>query len=185
MGAGVAASPHCPLRMGARPGRRGGPRGRFRGAKPSRGQGRIPQGSFRRLSAFRLPRGLPVRAEALAVRRSADPGKTLGFPSRRRRRPQACASDPLRRGSGQAGGPPDRSGPKPLNLPLRSSRAEARSCPTQAEPEGPPRPVAARRLSSRFCRTGRSPRTLPVCRFPARRLANRWALYEACRFRIR
>lgn len=82
MGAGIAAGPHCPC-AGSLPGRRGVPRRAV--SSPRRlGTG----GSQRRFlrspsateAAFRIPRGLPVRAEALAVRRSADQELASPFP---------------------------------------------------------------------------------------------------------
>jgi hypothetical protein len=65
MGAGVAASPHCPNRRFTKPGRRGARAGLFRNrAEP--GARTLVSGVLPRPEGhFRFPRGLPVRAEAL------------------------------------------------------------------------------------------------------------------------
>ena len=65
--------------MDTRPGRRGSPRGAVSRAGPSRGLRHRFSGVLRRARApLRLARWLPVRAEALAVRRSAFPfGRSL------------------------------------------------------------------------------------------------------------
>ena len=111
------------------------------------GSGADPPGSFRSRGSVWFPRGLPVRAEALAVRRSADP-KTEVFGSRLRgpvaeARSRSGGSPPA-----EAGGPPDSPWAEARGLPLRSSQAEAWSCPTDRRPKPVVPPVAARRLSS-------------------------------------
>jgi hypothetical protein len=81
MGAGIAAGPHCPC-AGSWPGRRGVPRGAVssrRRLKPGVPAPLSP-GSWIGRSRSRFPRGLPVRAEALAVRRSADQELSFQFP---------------------------------------------------------------------------------------------------------
>ena len=180
-------APTVPSRRDARPGRRGSPLGRFREKRLSRGHGRHSSGVLvRRRSAFgvspQLPSGpKPWRFAARQIRKAG------GLPAP----PSWTAS--LRLGSAPAGppgtrpgGPPDRRPAEADNPPLRSSRAEARSCPAGSGPK--PFPV-------RWQPAGRASALLPGVRRPegplppgwprTRRSAEPWALYEACRCRIR
>jgi hypothetical protein len=129
MGADVAAGPHCPL-AGTWPGRRGVPRGAVSSGR------RLNRGSWRRFlrgpwaaeAAFRFPRWLPDRAEALAVRRRRIWNSR---PASRHPGPSAEASVPKMAGSSaEASVPPGVHGPKSWVRRFRSSRAETRSCPT-------------------------------------------------------
>jgi hypothetical protein len=83
MGADVAASPHCPAAGVTKPGRRGSPLWAISRSDLSRGLWRRPPESFGSLRSFGFPRWLPVRAEALAVRRSADPKPRFRSPPSR------------------------------------------------------------------------------------------------------
>ena len=67
-------APTVPSRFDTKPGGRGSPLGWFRALGSGPGAwGLNPPGSFAKLALGSVPRGLPVRAEALAVRHAADP----------------------------------------------------------------------------------------------------------------
>jgi len=148
MGADLAASPHCPfasdLAWKARPFAPGD----FEWRKPRQAPAPLPPESERSRSSIRFPRGLPVRAEALAVRRLADSGpKPWRFAawqirdrspsSRPWRFHEPKPVKPLPAGSlAEALVPPGRSMNRSSGFPpLRSPRAEARSCPTDRKPK--------------------------------------------------
>ena len=186
MGADVAASPHCPCR-GWTPGLGGEAVrvGRFREPDPSRGLGcrsfRSPSGAR---GSFRFPRWLPVRAEALAVRRSADPKilrSRLPPPRHRSRSSVSLERDPSAKASGSARQSIGRS------LWAAASQLPGRSpvLPDQVGAEAPSRPVAVRGPKSRCCRTDIGPKPR-ICLVGSRpEPGSLWALYETCRFRIR
>ena len=89
MGAGVAAGPHCPIASIPAWEARRSALGGFEVAAPEPGvRTPFPPGSVGGRSRFRFPRGLPVRAEALAVRRSADSELASLFPPSRSLRPK-------------------------------------------------------------------------------------------------
>lgn len=163
MGAGIAAGPHCPFALdpaetvspatGGFEGRRPGPKSRRtkpRKAKPQRTKprSRFLRGPSAAEATFRFPRGLPDRAEALAVRRWRFRSRSFSSCLGGHLRPKPSVPRP-------AG-----SRPKPwfrLASPwaealghcrVRSSRAEARSCPTLSKPK---------LLSGRWQRADRSP----------------------------
>jgi len=167
-----------------KPGRRGSPLWAFSRYGPEPGVRLRPPESILGLRFVRFPRWLPVRAEALAVRRSAV--RNLDGSVSRQPRCRCRSSGPRLAGSlGRSLGPARQS----LNRGsgdrrFRSSRAGARSCPTGQEPGSLPSPVAARRLASRF-----PPDKWTCVHLPG--LASEpegsstWALHEACRFRFR
>lgn len=149
MGAGVAASPHCPTAVRPGLGGEAARDGRFRdrigagGSSVISGVRPVPEG------AFRFPRWLPVRAEALAVRRSAVRNRSpSSCPSSRK----AEASDPFGRSqSPKLLVPPDRPwieilGPAGFAAP----ESEDPVLPDASGAEAPFSPVAARRPKSRF-----------------------------------
>ena len=102
MGAGVAAGPHCPVASNPAWEARRSALGGFERSAPEPGaRSPLPPESVRGRSRFRFPRGLPDRAEALAVRRLADlelafllpafavpEGRSLRFRSRQDPRPK-------------------------------------------------------------------------------------------------
>jgi hypothetical protein len=154
MGAGIAAGPHCPVALdpaeAASPAL-GGFEGRRPGRKPRRAKAKVPRppGSIRGRSRFRFPRGLPVRAEALAVRLWRCRSRSFSSHPGGHRRPKPLV--PRRAGSkAEAPVPPGKSmGREALgHCRVRSSRAEARSCPTLSKPK---------LLSGRWRRADRSP----------------------------
>lgn len=129
--------------------------GRFRGAETRaqtpKGIAKVPRppGSIHGRSRFRFPRGLPVRAEALAVRLWRFRSRSLSSHPGGHRRPKPLV--PRRAGSGaEALVPPGKSmGREALgHCRVRSSRAEARSCPTLSKPK---------LLSGRWRRADRNP----------------------------
>ena len=183
MGAGVAASPHCPAAAGYQAWEARQSAGRFRsrvragGSYLTSGVLPVPEG------AFRLPRGLPVRAEALAVRRSADPEPGSRLPPSMDPEPK-LGSLSGRTAFGRSLSPASSPWTCVLGLRFRSSRAEARSCPTIRWPKPSPRRWQRADLRPAFCRTGpdRSP-FLPLVPYP--KVRDLWALHEACHFRFR
>lgn len=155
MGADLAASPHCPfasdLAWKARPFAPGD----FEGRKPRQAPAPLPPESERSRSSIRFPRGLPVRAEALAVRLLADSKPKLLFPLWRFLRPKPVV--PLAAGSrAEAPVPPDKSMSLKLWV-LAGSQPPGRNpvLPDEQEAEAPFPPVAARWPRPRF-RLGRS-----------------------------
>ena len=153
MGAGVAASPHCPIAKGTKPGRRGSPRGAC--SKPSRSRGlrwRLP-GSFRGRSRFRFPRWLPDRPEALAVRRSAVSEPKFLFPPSGDRGAEAPRL-PFGGIPGRSQGSASRSRTEALDPPLRSSRTRR---------SGPARQTSSR---SRFPAGGGARTEVPLSAGP-------------------
>jgi len=183
MGAGVAASPHCPATGDARPGRRGGPPWAVSRSGLSRGLGPILRGLFEAQALLRGSPRLPVRAEALAVRLGRS-GTEVPFPAVPV--PKAEASVPFRQEpSAEAWGLPGSPWTGVLGLPIRSSRAETRSCPTEAGPK-PFSAGGSARLASATAGQVLSRSPCPcLCGPGIRRSSEPWALYETCRFRIR
>jgi hypothetical protein len=188
MGADVAASPHCPCASDPAWEAKAFRAGRFRGAvpepKPEPASSGVPATVPKRDRRF--PRGLPDRAEALAVRRLADSEPKFVF------LPWHC----LR--------------PKPLTMLPAGSPAEARVPPggpwTEilgsadfAAPGPKPGPARPFRNRSPFPSGGVAPTEVPLsagqvpdrspfpaCPVPpARRLSVPVGAFEACRFRIR
>jgi hypothetical protein len=149
MGAGVAASPHCPTAVRPGLGGEAARDGRFRnrfgagGSSEISGVRPVPEG------AFRFPRWLPVRAEALAVRRWRF-GTEVPLPAQapERPKPPIPLASPSRRSvwirlTGH--------GPKSWVLPgFAAPKSEDPVLPDKSGAEAPFSPVAARRPKSRF-----------------------------------
>jgi len=163
MGADIAAGPHCPVAV-ERQAWRGetAASGGFEACRASsRGLiGRHPSGSFRSLRSIRVPRGLPVRAEALAVRRAAN--------ERSEDRSLPPSHRPCRSAGDAAGGGPGRSPRSAFRT--RDQGPSSGRCRSGRSPL--PHPDGA-------SGTGGSLRSV---RPSAGRAAGRsWALHEACR----
>lgn len=155
MGADIAAGPHCPFASDPAGKARHSRRAVSRNENLDRSPGSATSGGPSATEAASgLPRGLPVRAEALAVRRLANSEPKFLFPPWRFLRPKP----PVPRPAGfeaEASLPPDKSMDlRPGSLPLRSSRAETRSCPTCPEPKLLPRRWQRANRSPTFCRAG-------------------------------
>ena len=156
---------------------------------------RLNRGSWRRFlrgpfpaeAGAGFPAGSPTRAEALAVRHSAVRNSR---PSSPHRSPSAEASDPLMAGSSaEASGSAWRPWTEILGPPVSQLPGRSPVLPGQSAPKRLPFRWRRRNRSSAFRRAGPGSEdpVFPPDGFPrARRpLGNRWALYEACRFRIR
>ena len=162
MGADVAASPHCPVAVGYQAWEARQSAGRFRGGRRAGGSDHFPRGPSGARAPFGFPRGLPVRAEALAVRLGRS---GTGVPAPAIRDTEAEARGRLRQDSlGRSLSPAWRS--MDLRPGSAGSQLPGRSpvLPDASGAEAPSPPVAARRLASRFCRTGTGPKPL-ACRF--------------------
>ena len=189
MGAGVAASPHCPCAVDTRPGRRGCPRGAVSRTESSRGLEAGPPGSvMSREARSGFPAGSPSRPKPwrFAVRQFRNPCEFRLLPSRSAgRSPVPLRQDP----SAEASGLPDGPRTEVPVPPFRSSRA-AKPGPAR-RPKGRSPPSAgggARAFASlsagRVFRTEVfRPRLLRSWR--TRRSTGTRALDDACRFRIR
>jgi hypothetical protein len=130
-----------------------------RGGSQDRSPGFAASGVHPEPKLLRFPRGLPVRAEALAVRRLADSEPKSLFPPWRFLGPKPLV--PRRAGSraeapGSAWQTMSRSSG---SCRVRSSRAEARSCPTPPEPKLLLSRWQRANRSSAFCRTSPGPKS--------------------------
>ena len=131
MGAGVAASPHCPFAGDTRPGRRGSPRWAVSRFEPEPGA-RAP--ILRSPSSACAPLGFPAGSPsgpkpwrfAAWQFRNRGPGSCHPAKPPPKHRFRVPAGLPLAEASGLPGSP----WTCVLGLPVRSSRAETRSCPT-------------------------------------------------------
>ena len=184
MGAGVAASPHGPLAAGYQAWEARQSAGRFRGRVRAGGSFAVSGGPCAACAPFRFPRRLPVRAEALAVRRSAvpEPGFRLPPSASRSRSSVSPPAGQLR--------------PKPQPCPA-AHRLASPACLSQLPGRSPVlpdavrsrssflSPVAARRLSSRLLPDRSGPKSFPVFQVPHPGVWNPGRLNEACHFRIR
>jgi len=188
MGAGVAAGPHCPVASNPAWEARRSALGGFEKSAPEPGAPLpFPAGVHPRPKPFPgFPAGSPTRAEALAVRRLAVWNSRSASRLRGSGRPEPSVPQPAG-SSAEALGPPGGPWTEVLGPPLRSSRAETRSCPT--DPGRNPFPPVGDALTEIPLSAGLvlDPKVrCPACRFLEPEGSRfRWALHEACRFRIR
>jgi hypothetical protein len=165
MGAGVAASPHCPCAVDTRPGRRGCPRGAVSRTESSRGLGAGPPGSVMSREA---QSGFPR-----APRRGRSPGGSPLGSSEILANSGSCLRGPRAEARFRSGRIPQ---PKPRACPtVREPKSRCRrfAAPGPQSPVLPDGrwaeallpPVAARRLSPRFPPDGVSgPKSfVPAC----------------------
>lgn len=188
MGAGIAAGPHCPFASGA------AEAGPSRWAVSRRGNRDKSRPRILRSPSepkpSRCPRWLPDGAEALTVRRSADlelASRFLALAIAGAEAPVTASGRILGRSLGSAWQVMRRNAGSRL---VRSSRAETRSCPT------PPKPKLLLSRWQRACpKTSLSAGLVldpkircpawPVPILPEGLPGTGWALFEACRSRIR
>jgi hypothetical protein len=183
MGAGVAASPHCPIAAGYQAWEARQSAGRFRGSDPSRG--------LESRSSGVLPALARLSVSPRAPRQGRSPGGSpLGrsgtvVPNSRRRRRRSRSSVP-----------PPAGKPWPKPQPCLAGHGLASSSCRFAAPG--PKPGPARQVRGRgpFLAGGSAatcvpqlpdrlkPKPVPVLELRTRR-SGTWALHEACRFRIR
>ena len=187
MGAGVAASPHCPFAGDTRPGRRGSPRWAVSRFEPEPGA-RAP--ILRSPSGACAPSGFPAGSPsgpkpwrfAAWQFRNRGPGSCCPAKPPPKHRFRVPAGLPLAEAAGLPGSPwTCVLGPPASQLPGRN--------PVLPEGSGP-KPFLRRwqraDLRPAFCRTGTWTEVRrPACFGSVPEGPGTWALDDACRFRIR
>src|SRR5688500_18003970 len=170
MGADVAASPHCPVRLNTKPGRRGSPLGGFEvGDEPG---ARTPSsGVVRGLALLSVSPRAPRQGRSPGGSPLADPEPGFRLPPPAAPEPKlgaACGRTALAEACTLPGGPwTEVLGPPVSQLPGRNP-----VLPDASGTEVPLPPVAVRRLASRCCRTGPGPKPFTCLSIPNPKVRN-------------